>query len=168
VPAAESPRSGQRRESPARAAEGVGAACSALHPGGDATRFTTAKARPKALVKPALASRCLPGFGRATCFRDGLLRQWVTPRRFPSARDPRKRRSDSSDGNRGREPMQMLMIISRSSLLNDLLALLASLGVDASTQLPNVHGRGEAGAAQGTFDSPASNTVILAAMEEEK
>jgi len=64
--------------------------------------------------------------------------------------------------------MRMLMIISRSSLLNDLLALLASLGVDASTQLPNVHGRGEAGAAQGTFDSPASNTVILAAMEEEK
>ncbi|HTF36154.1 MAG TPA: hypothetical protein VK714_20930 [Myxococcota bacterium] len=64
--------------------------------------------------------------------------------------------------------MQMLMIVSRSSLLDDLLALLASLGVEASTQLPHVHGVGEAGAAFGTFDSPASNSVILAALEEEK
>ncbi|HME70290.1 MAG TPA: hypothetical protein VKM54_10540 [Myxococcota bacterium] len=64
--------------------------------------------------------------------------------------------------------MQMLMIVSRSSLLDDLLALLASLGVDASTQLPNVHGAGEAGTARGTFDSPASNAVILAALEEDK
>lgn len=64
--------------------------------------------------------------------------------------------------------MQMLMIVSRSSLLDDLLALLDSLGVDASTQLPNVHGLGEAGAALGTFGSPASNAVILAALEEDK
>jgi nitrogen regulatory protein PII len=64
--------------------------------------------------------------------------------------------------------MQMLMIVSRSSLLDDLLALLASLGVDASTQLSEVHGMGEDGAALGTFASPASNTVILAALEEDK
>ena len=64
--------------------------------------------------------------------------------------------------------MQMLMIISRSSLLDDLLALLDSLGVHATTQLPTVHGVGEAGSARGTFDSPASNAVILAALAEEQ
>ncbi len=64
--------------------------------------------------------------------------------------------------------MQMLMIISRSSLLDDLLALLSSLGVDSSTQIPNVHGAGQAGTAFGTFESPASNVVILAALEEDK
>jgi nitrogen regulatory protein P-II len=64
--------------------------------------------------------------------------------------------------------MQMLMIVSRSSLLDDLLALLAGLGVEASTHLPNVHGKGEAGAALGTFESPASNAVILAALEEDE
>jgi len=64
--------------------------------------------------------------------------------------------------------MQMLMIVSRSSLLDDLLALLARLGVDASTQLPDVHGRGEAGAALGTFESPASNAVVLTALEEDE
>ncbi|HBZ72422.1 MAG TPA: hypothetical protein DEP35_22880 [Deltaproteobacteria bacterium] len=64
--------------------------------------------------------------------------------------------------------MQMLMVISRSSLLEDLLALLASLGVDASTQLPNVHGAGQDGAALGTFDSPHTNAVTFAALEEAK
>jgi hypothetical protein len=64
--------------------------------------------------------------------------------------------------------MQVRMIVSRSSLLDDLLAPLASLGVDASTQLPHVHGVGEAGAVFGTFDSPASNSVILTALQEGK
>jgi hypothetical protein len=64
--------------------------------------------------------------------------------------------------------MQMLMIVSRSSLLDDLVALLGSLGVDSSTQLPEVHGTGQAGAALGTFESPASNAVILAALEEDR
>ncbi|HBZ72342.1 MAG TPA: hypothetical protein DEP35_22455, partial [Deltaproteobacteria bacterium] len=64
--------------------------------------------------------------------------------------------------------MQMLMIISRSSLLDDLLALLATLGVEASTQLAEVHGMGEDGTALGTFASPASNAVILVALGEKK
>ena len=62
----------------------------------------------------------------------------------------------------------MLMIVSRDSLLEDLLALLAGLGVEASTQLPGVHGRGESGAALGTFASPASNAVVLTALEDER
>ena len=62
----------------------------------------------------------------------------------------------------------MLMIVSRSSLLDDLVALLGKLGVDASTRLPEVHGTGEAGAALGTFESPASNSVILAALEDDR
>jgi len=64
--------------------------------------------------------------------------------------------------------MQMLMIVSRSSWLDDLLALLARLGVESSTQLPDVHGTGEASAALGTFESPASNSVVLAALEDER
>jgi len=64
--------------------------------------------------------------------------------------------------------MQMLMIVSRSSLLEDLLELLAGLGVDATTQLPDVHGVGKAGAALGTFESPASNALVFAALEDER
>ncbi|HXJ84868.1 MAG TPA: hypothetical protein VMS64_40025 [Candidatus Methylomirabilis sp.] len=62
--------------------------------------------------------------------------------------------------------MKMLMIVSRSSLLDDLLGLLAELGVNASTQLPEVHGQGEAGSALGTFANPGSNSVVLAAVDD--
>jgi len=60
----------------------------------------------------------------------------------------------------------MLMIVSRSSLLDDLLDLLGDLGVSGTTQLPQVYGVGETGAALGTFASPASNSVILAALDD--
>ena len=60
----------------------------------------------------------------------------------------------------------MLMIVSRSSLLDDLLRVLAELGVNASTHLPEVHGRGEAGSALGTFAHPGSNSVVLAAVDD--
>lgn len=64
--------------------------------------------------------------------------------------------------------MKMLMIVSRSSLLPDLLGELEALGVTATTQLPEVHGVGAAGAALGAFPSPASNSVVLAALEDEQ
>src|SRR5208283_4189643 len=81
--------------------------------------------------------------------------------------DTRFKFIDSSDATVTSMRERMQMIVSRGSLLDDLLALLASLGVDASTQLPNVHGVGEAGAALDPFEAPASNAVILAALERD-
>jgi hypothetical protein len=60
----------------------------------------------------------------------------------------------------------MLMIVCRSSLLEDLLGELGELGVSATTQLPNVHGVGQVGSALGSFPAPASNAVVLVALED--
>jgi len=49
--------------------------------------------------------------------------------------------------------MQMPVILPRSSLLDDLFDPVASLGIDASAQVPNVHYTDEARAARSRFES---------------
>jgi len=62
--------------------------------------------------------------------------------------------------------MKMIMIVFRSSLEADLLAVLDRLGVDAFSRLPEVHGTGASGEAMHAFPSPAFNSMILVALED--
>lgn len=64
--------------------------------------------------------------------------------------------------------MQMLLIVSRNSLQDDVLALLKDLGVRAFTDLPKVFGVGEAGTRFGSFEWPGFNSLILVALEDEQ
>lgn len=60
----------------------------------------------------------------------------------------------------------MLLIVFRSSLESDVLALLRDLHVRAFTNLPEVRGAGEAGIAFDSFPWPGSNSMILIALDE--
>jgi nitrogen regulatory protein PII len=62
--------------------------------------------------------------------------------------------------------MKMIMIVFRSSLEADLLAVLERLGVNAFSRVPEVHGIGASGEALHAFPSPAFNSMILAALED--
>ncbi|TAJ27878.1 MAG: hypothetical protein EPO64_05095 [Nitrospirae bacterium] len=64
--------------------------------------------------------------------------------------------------------MKMLLLVFRQSLEQDLLLLLKELDVKAFTEAPKVFGMGEAGTAYQSLGWPGSNSMILAAMEEEQ
>ncbi len=63
-------------------------------------------------------------------------------------------------------PIKMVMLIFRDSLDEDILSLLKQFGVDAFTEVHNVGGLGETGAAFHSFMWPGANSMILAAMPE--
>jgi hypothetical protein len=64
--------------------------------------------------------------------------------------------------------MEMLVVVFRSSMTPDVLDTLSALGVDAYTDLPRVRGVGSSGAALDAFPWPASNSIILAALESDQ
>lgn len=64
--------------------------------------------------------------------------------------------------------MKILMIVFRSSMDADVFAVLAKLGVDAFTDVPKVFGLGESGRAFASFEDPGSNSMILAAVEDDE
>jgi nitrogen regulatory protein PII len=64
--------------------------------------------------------------------------------------------------------MKMLLLVFRSSLEEDMLHLLNSLGVKAFTEASKVFGKGETGTAFGSFSWPGSNSLILAALEDDQ
>src|SRR5574341_1910287 len=61
----------------------------------------------------------------------------------------------------------MVMLIFRDSLDDDIQSLLKQFGVKAFTEVHNVEGLGETGAAFHSFAWPGRNSMILAAMPEE-
>jgi hypothetical protein len=62
--------------------------------------------------------------------------------------------------------MQMLMIVFRNSLEEEVLGVLRELDVAAYTDLPKVFGVGEAGMAFHSFTWPGFNSMILAALDD--
>ena len=64
------------------------------------------------------------------------------------------------------EVAHMLLMVFRSSLERDVLALLRDLRVKAFTDLPEVLGAGEAGVAFHSFPWPGFNSMILIALDE--
>lgn len=64
--------------------------------------------------------------------------------------------------------MKMVMIIYRESLEEEIHGLLQEHGVKAFTELHKVGGTGETGAAFHSFTWPGVNSLILAALSEEK
>ncbi|MEW6248483.1 MAG: PG0541 family transporter-associated protein [Nitrospirota bacterium] len=64
--------------------------------------------------------------------------------------------------------MQMLLVIFRQSLDEDIRRLLKDLDIKAFTEAPKVFGIGEAGEAFGSLTWPGHNSMILAAMEDQQ
>lgn len=64
--------------------------------------------------------------------------------------------------------MQLLLVIFRQSLDEDIRRLLKDLDIKAFTEAPKVFGIGEAGEAFGSLTWPGHNSMILAAMEDEQ
>lgn len=64
--------------------------------------------------------------------------------------------------------MNMLLVIFRQSLDEDIRELLRGLEVKAFTEAPKVFGIGEAGKANDSFEWPGFNCLILAAMEDKQ
>jgi hypothetical protein len=62
--------------------------------------------------------------------------------------------------------MKMLMIVFRESLENDIRAILDRYQVSAFTEMLDVVGKGEAGAAFHSLSWPGLNNMILAALPE--
>ena len=62
--------------------------------------------------------------------------------------------------------MKMLMIVFRESLEEDIRQLLQELGVRAFTEMHDITGVGEAGAAFASLSWPAHNNMVLAALPE--
>jgi nitrogen regulatory protein PII len=62
--------------------------------------------------------------------------------------------------------MKIVMIVFRASMEEDVLRLLADLGVKAFTDVPKVFGLGESGRAFASFGQPGSNAMILAALDD--
>jgi hypothetical protein len=62
--------------------------------------------------------------------------------------------------------MQMLLIVFRDSLEDDLRRLLDQLGVKGFTEAPRLIGRGESGTALNSFDWPGTNAMIFTALED--
>jgi Nitrogen regulatory protein P-II len=63
-------------------------------------------------------------------------------------------------------PVKIVMLIFRDSLDDDIRNLLKEFGVKAFTEMHNVTGLGETGAAFHSFAWPGCNSMILAAMPE--
>jgi hypothetical protein len=61
---------------------------------------------------------------------------------------------------------KMLMLIFRSSLETDVLALLRDLRVESFSDVPEVLGVGQTGIAFHSFPSPGFNCMILAALDD--
>jgi nitrogen regulatory protein PII len=64
--------------------------------------------------------------------------------------------------------MKMVMLVFRNSMEEDVFRLLNALGVDAFTAVPRVRGAGEAGTAFDSFESPGSNSLVFAVLEDER
>lgn len=64
--------------------------------------------------------------------------------------------------------MQMLMVIFRDSLQDEVLMLLKDCDVTAFTLVQNVAGTGEAGSALGSFASPGINSMLLVVLPQEQ
>ena len=64
-------------------------------------------------------------------------------------------------------PMKLVMIVFRSSMEEDVFGLLARLHVSSFTDIPEVFGAGETGRVFASFEQPGSNSVILAALEDD-
>ena len=63
--------------------------------------------------------------------------------------------------------MKMLLIVFRESLQEEIHALLTQYGVSAFSELHNVIGAGETGAAFHAFSGSGANDMILTAMSED-
>lgn len=64
--------------------------------------------------------------------------------------------------------MNMLLVIFRESLDEDIRQLLRGLDLKAFTEAPKVLGTGEAGRAADTLQQPGFNSLILSAMEDDQ
>jgi hypothetical protein len=64
--------------------------------------------------------------------------------------------------------MKMVVLTFRSSLDVEVRGLLAKEDIRAYTEIPRVHGVGEAGPAFGSFVWPGENTVILLVLPNEQ
>lgn len=64
--------------------------------------------------------------------------------------------------------IKMVMLIFRDSLEDDIMSLLKQFGANAFTEVHNVEGLGETGAAFHSFTWPGRNSMILAAMPEDR
>ncbi|MEW6542224.1 MAG: PG0541 family transporter-associated protein [Nitrospirota bacterium] len=64
--------------------------------------------------------------------------------------------------------MKMLMIVFRDSLTEEVLAFLGEQTIKAYTLVSNVSGVGKTGTAVGSFQSPALNAMVLAALPDEQ
>jgi hypothetical protein len=62
--------------------------------------------------------------------------------------------------------MQMVAVIFRKSLENEIFAVLRSSGVHAFTDIAEVLGAGEAGVAFNSFTRPGVNSLVLAALDD--
>ena len=64
--------------------------------------------------------------------------------------------------------MKMVVLIFRRTLDDEVRNLLEKLDIHAYTEIPKVHGIGEAGAAFGSFTSLGENSLILLAVPKEQ
>jgi hypothetical protein len=64
--------------------------------------------------------------------------------------------------------MKMVVLTFRRSLNDEVRSLLEKLDIHAYTEIPKVHGIGEAGPAFGSFAFPGENTMILLALPKER
>lgn len=64
--------------------------------------------------------------------------------------------------------MKMLQVIVRESLGEEIRRLLGGLHLTAYTEAPKVCGIGDAGMAEGTFEHPGYNSLILSALEDDR
>jgi nitrogen regulatory protein PII len=63
--------------------------------------------------------------------------------------------------------MRMVVIVFRSALEEDVVAVLRQVGIDAFTGLPEVFGTGETGGAFHSFEWRNSNAMIMTAVDDE-
>jgi hypothetical protein len=64
-------------------------------------------------------------------------------------------------------PVKMVMLVYRDSLEEEIVSLLKASGVNAFTEIHDVEGVGETGAAFHSFAWPGGNAMILAALSED-
>jgi hypothetical protein len=64
--------------------------------------------------------------------------------------------------------MKMVLLTFRKSLDADVRSLLEKMDIRAYTEIPKVHGIGEAGPAFGSFAFPGENSMILLALPRER
>lgn len=64
--------------------------------------------------------------------------------------------------------MKMVVLTFRRSLDAEVRSLLEKMDIRAYTEIPKVHGVGEAGSAFGSFTFPGENSMILLALPKER